>query len=257
MCITFSKRSKFQYKTNTRNWNLNDNTLKDTNEWIHLGLNQNKLTNSTFDIGETVDKIRRTYFGIAECGAHDQYCCPTVSVKLYKSIVLPRCLYGSELWNSLSKTEICKLEVIHRYCVKRIQGFHIRTRTDIALGMLESMIDQRKLTFLGIMCRLVNNSSAKYLFMYRLSYAMNFLNNNMTGFFPDIIRILHKYNLFEYIKNYANGAVFPSKHLWKQLTKNAVFNLYRSNWTLRVQHDQLLSRYSYLQPCSDMGIHEP
>ena len=59
-----------------------------------------------------------------------------------------------ELWNSLKQSDIRRLEIIHRYCLKRIQGFHIPTRTDITLGMLgildmESLIEQRKLAFLG------------------------------------------------------------------------------------------------------------
>ena len=62
--------------------------------------------------------------------------CPSVSIKLYTTIVLPSYLFGCELWNSLKESDIRRLEMIHRYCLKRMQGFRIRTRTDIALGML-------------------------------------------------------------------------------------------------------------------------
>jgi hypothetical protein len=45
-------------------------------------------------------------------------------------------MYGCELWNSLLKGETLELERLHRFSAKRIQHFHKRTRSIIAIGML-------------------------------------------------------------------------------------------------------------------------
>ena len=48
-----------------------------------------------------------------------------------------------------------------RLVAKKIQGFHVRTRTDISLSMLGwksvvSQIDYRKLSFVGRLCNMPN-----------------------------------------------------------------------------------------------------
>jgi hypothetical protein len=74
------------------------------------------------------------------------------AIKLYKSIVLPRGLYGAELWSELSKIEVNKLERAHRFCLKYIQHLPKRTKTVIVQCMvnvyaMETYLDIRKLQF--------------------------------------------------------------------------------------------------------------
>ena len=49
---------------------------------------------------------------------------------------MPTVLYGCEVWNNLSHTESLELDRFQRQVAKRIQGFPIRTRTDICESML-------------------------------------------------------------------------------------------------------------------------
>ena len=82
---------------------------------------------------------------------------PLTCIKLYRSVVLPKALYGCESWSNLSDSSTTQLERAHRFCIKFMQGFGIRTRTDIAIGLLgvlslESEIDFKKLSMLGQLC---------------------------------------------------------------------------------------------------------
>ena len=75
---------------------------------------------------------------------------PLTCIKIYNSVVLPKALYGCESWSQLSVSNILHLERAQRFCIKYIQGFGIRTRTDVALGLLgvlplESEVDFKKL----------------------------------------------------------------------------------------------------------------
>ena len=59
------------------------------------------------------------------------------------------------------------LERFLRLAAKKIQSFHVRTRTDIRLSMLGwksvvSQIDDRKLSFLGRLCNMSNTVHAIY-----------------------------------------------------------------------------------------------
>ena len=87
----------------------------------------------------------------------------------YKSIVLPKALYGCEFWDNLSKDDVYLLEKSHMYCLKYIQSISKYTSTDIAsslIGMLpiSAEIDIRKLVFFGQLCRLESCLLVKSIF---------------------------------------------------------------------------------------------
>ena len=74
-------------------------------------------------------------------------------ISLYQKIVIPTILCGSEIWNHLSAAELDKVNRTQRRIVKNIQGFPLRTRTDICESMLglhplSTEIVKRKLMFL-------------------------------------------------------------------------------------------------------------
>ena len=110
------------------------------------------------DIASVVHSLRGTFLSLQSWGVHSGGMNPISSMKLYTSVVLPRALFGCEMWSSISRASMLKLEVAHRFCVKFAQGFPKLTRTDTALGMLgvsslETYIDMQKLNFLGVLCR--------------------------------------------------------------------------------------------------------
>ncbi len=78
---------------------------------------------------------------------------PLTSASLYRKIIMPTVLYGCELWNHLTKAESDELNKLQHFIVKKIQGFNIRTRSDMCESMLglyriTSEIDKRKLMLL-------------------------------------------------------------------------------------------------------------
>lgn len=196
-------------------------------------------------------KMRGTFFGLLNIGAHKDYMNPLTSVKLYNAIVIPKALFGAELWNVLTVAQVKKLEVLHRFCIKRMQGFHRRTRSDVACGMLgclsiESIIDKRKLIFLGSLCRLSANFTAKSVFLFSLYRHVLFPRPNSIGFVPDLLRILEKYNLGKFVKTFLEEKIFPPKIVWKSVVNEAVSNVELRDWIMRVSADASLTCYRSL-----------
>ena len=93
---------------------------------------------------------------LAKCGRISELN-PITCRNIYYSFVLPKALYGCECLCNLTSGNILLLERAHRFCIMYMQGFSIRTRTDIALGLLgvyspESEIDFKKLNLFGQLC---------------------------------------------------------------------------------------------------------
>ncbi len=104
--------------------------IEDGSSYKHLGLLQTKQLKSPGDIVTVVNNVRSTFLGLSNVGVHSDGLNPITSLKLYKSIVLPRALFGCELWNAICVTNMRKLETIHHFCLKYMQGFRNRTRSD-------------------------------------------------------------------------------------------------------------------------------
>ena len=74
-------------------------------------------------------------------------------------------LFGTELI-PFSNNDMILLERSDRLCLKHIQGMHLRSRSNVLLGLMsclpiESEIEKRKLNLFGQFCTPVNDSAAK------------------------------------------------------------------------------------------------
>ena len=172
-------------------------------------------------VSECNSKLRSSLLSLINCGVFKNGIHPLSSIILYKSIVLPKALFGCEFWNNISSSDILCLERAHRFCIKFMQHLPFNTRTDISLSMIsvnsiESEIDRRKLTFFGQVCNLSIEYFVKRLFLNRL-YNYKQAPSISTGFFPDIYRLCYKYGLSNYIDKFANCGEFPSKWAWKKI----------------------------------------
>ena len=99
-------------------------------------------------------KLRSTFFSIINNGIYENGIHPVTSLKIYRSVVLPKALYGCELWHDISKTQLVKLERSHKFSIKHIQCIDRTTGSDIALSLLgcrslEYEIDYKKITLFG------------------------------------------------------------------------------------------------------------
>ena len=107
-------------------------------------------------------------FGVNPTGLNPMTC-----ISLYQKIVIPTILCGSEIWNHLSAAELDKINRTQRRIVKNIQGFPLRTRTDICESMLgllplSTEIVKRKLMFLHKIMSLSADTIPSQIFFRRL-----------------------------------------------------------------------------------------
>ena len=75
------------------------------------------------NVNESCSKLKTTLFSLVNSGVNDSGFNPITSFHLYRSIVLPKGLYGAELWNCLSPSQEETLEPCeraHRFCIKLI-----------------------------------------------------------------------------------------------------------------------------------------
>ena len=134
------------------------------------------------------------------------YTCPLTTLRLFKSVCIPRALYVCELWTCLSSTDLQMLEVTFRFCVKYMQGFPKRTRTAISLASLgvtniEHVIDKCKLLFLQRLCVAPLKSRVKSLFLKRLIFFKHSVSARKIGFVSAIVTNDPEYERFVTIHN--------------------------------------------------------
>ena len=102
---------------------LNGQVIEKVSNCVHVGVVLNSAHGNTERTKNAISKMRGGLMSIIGHGGKLPELTCITAIKLYKSIVLPRSLYGSELWYQLSKDDLHKLEVAHRFFLKYIQSF--------------------------------------------------------------------------------------------------------------------------------------
>ena len=126
---------------------------------------------------------------------------------LYKTVVLPSVLFGCELWNNLSYSDLHRLNTFQHFVCKNALNLPKLCRSDICESFfdvlpIEAEIDTRKLLFLGRLCRLNSTALTKKIFMTRL-YAFTYnLARTQRGFIPETIKLLQKYGLTDHLQSW-------------------------------------------------------
>lgn len=153
---------------------------------------------------------------------------PLTSLKLYKSVVQSTFLYGCELWNNLTQTNIKEIEKFHHYCLKKIQYLPVHTRSAmtealLGLGSLNSEIEKRKLLFFHKISKMTETCMTKKIFLRRLFlYTQSINNSSQLGFVPDLFNILNKYHLLQYLYSFMNYVELPPKSSWRRIIQKAI-----------------------------------
>ena len=174
--VIVCNETKSHFKNVHRNWYLGSDPVSECENYTHLGINFSKYLDLSENIKDANSKIRGTFLSLQSVGVgYENGLHPFTSRKIYRSVVLPKSLYGCEIWYNLTASDILYLERSHRFCLKYMQGITKRTRTDIARGLLKcyalaSEIDKRKLTLFGQFCRLPVHSRAKDIFHVALGW---------------------------------------------------------------------------------------
>lgn len=81
------------------------------------------------------------------------------------------------------------------------------------------------------------------IFLTRLFSYFIYNSRIQHGYIPDIIKILVKYKLEEYLSNFMTHGHFPSKMIWKSIVKNSVEKVQTENWLNRVNNQDDFLRF--------------
>ena len=149
--LVFGESATKQKKlSDSRCWRLGEKPVKEHPSHRHVGITLSSTFNNTDRILIATQKIRKSFFSLIGAGLHPSRVNPSTIIK---SICLPRGLFGCELWSHMNNTETNMLETTMRFCVKYMQNFPKRTKTDMALPSIgitdiTTHIDKHKLLFL-------------------------------------------------------------------------------------------------------------
>ena len=236
---------------NLRQWRFGQCFINETDKYVHLGILCSKDMCLRENIKDACTKLRKTYFGLADCGVHQNGLHPITVKHLYQTIVLSRALYGCELWSSISDTQLKSLERVHVQCIKYMQSLPKQTRSDVALALIgltriEYEIDKRKLLLFGQLCSLNKAFRIQTIFANRLIQFMSHPRKTQ-GFMPDIYRILGKYHLTEILTEYISSAFFPTLRQWKKRLKLNIHKSAEFDFRARVIQEDSLNNFLNIQ----------
>ena len=136
ICNSYSKKWRYEYNASkcsvvvfnelaqqkeTRCFKLGDNMINETRDYTHLGIVCDSLLTDRQNIDNASSKLRWTMLSLLNNGINPDTNNPLTLRTLYYSCVIPKALYGSELWSCLSNSDMLRLERSHRVCVKFAQ----------------------------------------------------------------------------------------------------------------------------------------
>ena len=137
-------------------------------------------------------------------------------MKLYKTVVIPSCLYECEAWNNMKNLDINLLKRFQHFIVKHIHKLPKLTRSDICeslvgLNPITCEVEKRKLYFFEMLCYMKRNHLSKRIFLNRSFTCVFDTDTVRYGFVANILDIVQKYDLSEYIIDYLLDGKFPGK----------------------------------------------
>ena len=235
--ITFGETTQIRNRlTNSRSWTLYGVPIKEKQSWPHVGI---ELSGNFSSLKRTLDacaKAKSTMACLSNLGLRHNALNPICGANLWRSVVIPTALYGCELWNNMTEKELLSIERSVRHSAKRIQGLEPNTRSEAALGSLvglwsmEGQIDKAKLLYFGRLCLSSVTMTAKQIFVIRLfSYLANPTKQKL-GFIPDIVHILNKYDLLDYLATFVHESIIPSKNKWRIIVQIQIKNYETEKW---------------------------
>lgn len=220
----------------------------------HLGIDIQDNLKLRTRIEQRCQKGKNSFYAMSVLGLHPSALNPLKSVNFYRKVVLPSILYGSELWNGLSESDASILNRTQHGIVKRIQGLPIRTRSDmcealVGVNRISSEIEIRKLMFLHTILSLPVHAITSQLFLFRyFQFVLNRINDKMTGFIPDIVSILTKYDLCEIVNSHVNNhEPVPQRFNWKIRIKKCVHDRELQQWIARLDSDHDFSLFKQIK----------
>ncbi len=127
---------------------------------IHVGIALNAWHFAGACVEQAANRLRRTctcsFLSMANCGIRISDIESIAAAKICKNVLMPRCMYGAELWHSFGNNQLHALEVANRFCLKHIQCLPRSPKSILVEGIIgacsysaEHNIDEKKLLFVG------------------------------------------------------------------------------------------------------------
>lgn len=191
----------------------------------HLGINrkQENKVNST----DRIKVGRQTCYALLGAGFHvRQGMSPLVPLKIWKTYVTPRFLYGLEVQH-FTKSDLMEFERLQRATFRRFLCLPERTAS-VALYILlgtepiESTIDKNIMSLLLTIARQQESVEKKII-----KWELEELENLQSSFAHKASRILQKYNLPTIEEIFQNP---PSKYKWKAMVKKGIDEYWSKRW---------------------------
>ena len=188
---------------------MGDSYIQQSDAAVHLGIRQESNLPLSNRMSERCQKTKNAFYAMADLGLRPEVLNPLTSVRLYMTVIIPILLHGCELWNNMSGNDSVKFSQLQHFITKKIQGFHVRARSDMVKSMLglnriTALVDKRKLMFLFKILNLDNSSICKKIFLRKLFHYLYSSQKSKRGFIPDICGLLIRYNLNFLLNMYVN-----------------------------------------------------
>ena len=228
-CMVFGE-TKNENIRNMKNrlFHFGDTVLEEVSTYTPVGISLCSYMSSVERTKHMCNKAWKLMAQMTQIGVRDSGFLPTVSLSLWRKLVLPSILHGCELWFNLTKTEIAMLEKTQCKILKLIQGFPKRTHNEVVRGMIGqnsilSCINERKMSFLQRLVVQNVNELSKIVFVTQLyNCLLGTIKNTQSGYTAEIIEITKIYNVHTYLMRYATGGMFPNKKTWKCIVKEHI-----------------------------------
>ena len=194
----------------------------------HLGIIQGNLKNfNDLRVNDRIRNASQALYSLFGAGLHGRNGLnPAICGKLWQTYIIPRLLYGAEIW-VLNRKQLERMEVFQREKLRQIQNLPERTANIAVLSLLgippvSAEIDIRAL------CLFRNAIAEKNNIEYRLALRQLATKDRNSGsWFIHIAKKLDEYNLpsaFDIL------AETPKKNHWNRKVRLAVLSSWESKF---------------------------
>lgn len=224
-----------------RHFKLGLSTITETDNYKHVGIILNKSLGMNNIVENACQRGRSAFMSVVGFGGRADGLNPLTFAKVYRQVVLPTALYGSELWCNLTSTQVVELERMQRFCLKVAQGLKQTTRSDmcsslLAMPRIKAVIDKSVLLFFHRLNSLPEGAMSRRVFIFRLNQTLHG-RIRPGSVVHNMCNLLHQYGLSHIVDQWNNDRTLPSKAAWKNMVINSVVDSERNAYHQRVMND--------------------
>ena len=101
--------NEYQKLTRERLFMLGDSIISEASDYVHIGVKCDNVLSSQCCVRDACNTLRGTHLSITNSGFPIECLNPIYLRTIYNSIVIPKALFGCEVWATLSTTDMQSL----------------------------------------------------------------------------------------------------------------------------------------------------